>query len=168
MVGGAGPSPALQLVNAMRPDRSDLTLARLWCDTMKHGYWAYSTVDALGTLEVLPEAMARIAGLLATDRRATAAAASSSLQALWAHALPTDVVRRLAATAAAQQTPLPAMLASLGEAVQRLLGYAYQAHWSESLHVIEAAYKVRPTSTAHRSPACRAGPAHAARQPPLV
>ena len=61
---------------------------------------------------------------------------------LWARALPTDVVRRLAATAAAQNAAVPVMLASLGEAVQRLLGYAYQAHWIESLHVVEAAYKV--------------------------
>ena len=55
----------------MRPDRSDVTLAKLWCDTMLHGYWALSTVDAMAVLELLPEAMAQVAGLLATDRRVT-------------------------------------------------------------------------------------------------
>jgi len=66
---------------------------------------------------------------------------------LWAEALPIEIVQRMAATATEQRMPLPAMLQSLGDAVKRLLAYAYQAHWAESLRIIQTAFRVRPRRT---------------------
>ena len=132
-----------QAVNALRPDRSDVTVAKLWCDAVQHGYRAMCVVDGLATLELLPEAMAQVTTLLASERRATAAAAARSLRLLWSHALPTDIAQRLVATATAQNLSLPTMLVSIGEAAQKTLSYAYQQHWDESLGVIKVAFTVR-------------------------
>jgi len=70
-----------QAVLGMRPDRSDVTLARLWCEAVQHGYWAFGTVDPPGTLELLPEVLSQATALLAADHNATVVAAATCLRA---------------------------------------------------------------------------------------